>query len=66
MDVNIVEQYLGKIITRDQRLVVSRQYKAGSTWPMTRHVQLCRYTQLQHVARSQLFQRARSPGSIYA
>ena len=44
VDVNIVEQYKGKIIARDLRLGASRLYKAGITRPWTRHVQPCHYT----------------------
>jgi len=43
VDVNIVEMYKGEIIARDLRLVASRLYTAGNTWPWTRHVQPCRY-----------------------
>jgi len=46
VDVNIVEQYQGKIIGRDQRLWVGRWYKAGITRPWKHHVQLCHYTYL--------------------
>jgi hypothetical protein len=49
VDVNIAEQYMGKIIARDLRIMASGLTKVGITRPWTPHMQPCYYNRFVHV-----------------